>query len=185
MLEADLDELVDALAEETRVYVEKRLAELRAELAAEFATKMAARGLDDLEIVETIHPQRSYPGGTFALHGGGMVLALRDTNPLSSAEGLEDAGWKVVQDGIADIRRGPDEDDTATIIVERTSGEAKAFRIEIARGLIDKGVHRPGMRYRAGDAVTSDESYWVCRKDTKSTPPHDDWRLIIKGKRRR
>jgi hypothetical protein len=138
----------------------------------------------DLEILEGIDPQRSYPGGTFALHDGGMVLAVRDTDPLVGDD-LEASGWKVTQDGIKAIEREECEDERMTrVVVVSTSGKRFAVDCLTAPGLKDKGVHRPGMRYRAGDAVTSDESYWVCRSDTQTSPPGEDWRLILKGKRR-
>jgi hypothetical protein len=137
----------------------------------------------DVEIIEEIDPQCSYPGGTFALHDGGMVLAVRDTDPLG--DDLEAAGWKVTQDGIKGIEREECEDERMTrVVVVSTSGKRFAVDCLTAPGLKDRGVHRPGMRYRAGDAVTFDESYWVCRSDTQTSPPGDDWRLILKGKLR-
>lgn len=137
----------------------------------------------DLEIVESIEQGKSYPAGTFALHDGGTVLATRDTDPLDGD--LAAAGWKVTQDGIKDVVREDCDDERITrVVVRSTSGRRFVVDCVTASGMVDQGVHRPGMKYRAGDCVTFDESYWTARRDTAKSPPGEDWRLILKGKRR-
>jgi hypothetical protein len=139
----------------------------------------------DLEINDGIDTDKSYPPGTFALHDGGTVLAMRDTDPLETAASLEDACWKVTQDGIAEVVREECDDERMTrVVVRSTSGKRFTVDCVTASGVKDQGVHRPGMKYRAGDAVTFDESYWIARRDTTKSPPGEDWRLILKGKRR-
>lgn len=140
----------------------------------------------DLEIIETIEQGKSYPAGTFALHDGGTVLAVRDTDPIEWAVDLESAGWKVTQDGIAHISGASGEDHRKhCLTVTRTSGKVDRIEFRTSFANMDQGVHRPGMKYLAGSAVTRDESYWIARVDTDTTPPHTDWRLILKGKHRR
>lgn len=137
----------------------------------------------DTEIIESIDPTKSYPAGTFALHDGGTVLAFRDTDPIEGD--LEAAGWKVTQDGIKEVVREDCEDERMTrVVVRSTSGKRFAVDCVTATGVKDQGVYRPGMKYRAGDAVTFDESYWIAKRDTQKCPPGEDWRLILKGKRR-
>lgn len=139
----------------------------------------------DLEILESIDEHRSYPVGTFALHDGGTLLALRDTDPLAAADDAITAGWKVTQDGIKDMVREETEDERVTrVVVRSTSGRRFAVDCVTASGMQDQGVYRPGMKYRSGDCVTFDESYWTARRDTAKSPPGEDWRLILKGKRR-
>jgi hypothetical protein len=70
------------------------------------------------------------------------------------------------------------------VVVRTTAGRRIAVDCVTASGVIDKGVYRAGMNYRNGDAVTFDESYWIARRDTSTSPPGNDWRLILKGKRR-
>ena len=138
----------------------------------------------DLEIIEGIEPGKSYPAGTFALHDGGTVLAVRDTDPIETVDSCEIAGWKVTQDGIKSVRSYSVDDRTHRMIITRTSGKTNAHDFTTSFANIDKGVHRPGMKYRAGDGVTKDMGFWIARRDTDKTPPHDDWRLAIKGKHR-
>jgi hypothetical protein len=137
----------------------------------------------DLEFIETIEAGKSYPGGTFALHDGGTMLAFRDTDPIETAPSdLELAGWKVTQDGIKRIvREDTGGDRMNRIVVITTSGKRYAVEFLTTIANMDKGVHQRGMKYRAGDGVTRDLGYWIARRDTTETPPHDDWRLAIKG----
>ncbi|HSC98315.1 MAG TPA: hypothetical protein VLI21_05405 [Casimicrobiaceae bacterium] len=112
------------------------------------------RDARDLEIIDGIEHGKSYPAGTFALHDGGTVLAVRDTDPIEL--GTEAAGWKVTQDGIKSVTAHSVDERTHRVIVTRTSGKAEAFNFTTSFANMDKGVHRPGMKYRAGDGVTRD-----------------------------
>jgi hypothetical protein len=136
----------------------------------------------DLEIIESIEGDKSYPAGTFALHDGGTILAVRDTDPIEWGVDVEAAGWKVTQDGIKSIGSAEVDERTHQLVATRTSG--KVDRIAFITSIVnmDKGVHRPGMKYRAGDGVTRDLGFWIAQRDTDRTPPHKDWRLAIKGK---
>jgi hypothetical protein len=137
----------------------------------------------DLEIIEAIEAGKSYAAGTFALHDGGMMLAVRDTDPIETASIPEAAGWKVTQDGIKAVAAELVDPRTYRITIERTSGKVDVKEFEPPCINIDKGVHRRGMKYRAGDGVTFDGSFWIAQRDTDQTPPQD-WRLAVKSRTR-
>ena len=165
----------DTIALRVAEAVEKRLAEI-----PKPEDGKAGRDALDLEIIESIERSKSYPAGTFALHDGGMVLALRDTDPIEF--GLDEAGWKVTQDGVKSISSEQIDERTHALVVTRTSGQVARLPFVTSVANMDKGVHRPGMRYRNGDGVTKDMGFWIAQRDTDKTPPHKDWRLAIKGK---
>jgi hypothetical protein len=136
----------------------------------------------DLEIIESIEQGKSYPAGTFALHDGGTVLAVRDTEPLNVAGNLTDAGWKVTQDGVKSVSSEEIDERTHALVITRTSGQIARLPFVTSIANMDKGPHRPGMKYRPGDGVTKDLGFWIAQRDTDKTPPHKDWRLAIKGR---
>lgn len=142
------------------------------------------RDAAELDILDALSAAKSYPAGTFARHDGGILRAFRDTDPLENVSELEAAGWRVAQDGIKAIRAESVDDITHRLVVERTSGKADAVEFLTSLANMDKGVYRPGMKYLAGSGVTFDESYWIARRDTQNSPPGEDWRLILKGKKR-
>ena len=96
----------------------------------------------DLEIIESIEPGKSYPAGTFALHDGGTVLAVRDTEPVEL--GLEAAGWKVTQDGIKSVTSYSVDDRTHRVVVTRTSALIDTLDFVTSFANMDKGVQSAG-----------------------------------------
>lgn len=42
------------------------------------------------------------------------------------------------------------------------------------------GVHKRGMKAEAGDVTTFGGSLWLAKRDTTSSPPSDDWQLIVR-----
>ena len=62
-------------------------------------------GRDALAIspLDAIDPERSYARGTYACHQGGLVNALRATEPLPADGDLERAGWRVIVRGLDDL----------------------------------------------------------------------------------
>ncbi len=51
--------------------------------------------------------------------------------------------------------------------------------------VLDRGVHKLGKAYQAGDAVSWDGSLWIAQKDTEQKPGQSaDWRLAIKAGRK-
>lgn len=133
----------------------------------------------DLDIVDEIEPGRSYAFATFAKYDGGLVKALRHTDPIEL--GLEKAGWQVVVDGVKSINVVPSEDlRTFTFSVAKTSGAADVREIRLPV-VIHRGVFREGIDYRSGDATTWDGSLWIAQRDTQDKPGTSDaWRLSVK-----
>lgn len=53
----------------------------------------------EVTVLQSIDPEQSYARGTCASYKGGLILATRNTSPISGS--LEDAGWRVVVEGVA------------------------------------------------------------------------------------
>lgn len=134
----------------------------------------------DLEIVEMIEPDRSYPMGTFAKHAGGLVKAIRHTDPIANGD-LRAAGWMVAVDGVAGVAAEWIDERTCEIRISRTSGENAVLRKAWPIPL-DCGVWRQ-REYPAGSGVTWAGSFFIAQRDT--TPEEkpelsDAWRLAVK-----
>lgn len=143
--------------------------------------KDGANGRDALEIdvLSAIDETRSYPRGTFASHRGGIVRAVRNTDPLTGD--LVSAGWSVIVEGLAgfDVVQGEDKR-SFTVRREFTSGSVKESVFSMP-AMIYRQVYVPGKDYVVGDTVTWDGSLWVCENPTKGQPKlSPDWRLCAK-----
>ena len=46
-----------------------------------------------------------------------------------------------------------------------------------------RGTFAAGKRHEHGDMVTYGGSVWMARRDTGTSPPGDDWQLVVKGTR--
>lgn len=167
----------DTVALMVREAVDKALAAVR-------MPKDGDRGRDaaELDILDSLSAAKSYPAGTFVRYDGGVVRAFRDTDPLDGD--LEAAGWRVVQDGIKGFESEVVDERTHRLIAVTTSGKRYACEFVTSYANMDKGVHRPGMKYRAGDGVSKDGSFWISQVDdndaTPGDPPHANWRLAVK-----
>lgn len=141
--------------------------------------KDGAAGRDALEFnpLPSIDESKSYPGGTWARYCGGLIKAVRKTDPIT--ESLADAGWEVMVEGLSAIvvTQG-DNLRSFTVGAMLTSG-AKAVSDFSLPVLLDRGVYRSGAPYEKGDVVTYGGAQWVCTKNTKAKPPSDDWRLQV------
>lgn len=69
----------------------------------------------DIVVLEEIDEAKVYPRGTFACHRGGTIYATRKTSPITDS--LEEAGWRVVMNGIAE----ESEEGLSAGVVRRTS----------------------------------------------------------------
>jgi hypothetical protein len=137
------------------------------------------RDAADLDVLPSIADGRSYPRGTFAAHSGGVVRAIRDTDP--NAETLEEQGWQVVFDGVAALVVSL-EDDGRTLVVSSvlTSGRRAVTRMSIPVPLY-RGVHQAERTYDPGDSVTYDGSTWIAREKTTDRPGTSEaWQLSVK-----
>ncbi len=140
-------------------------------------------GRDSLEIdiLPSVDPVKSYPRGTFACYEGGLIRAIRNTEPIK--ESLFAAGWAVVIDGVSMFEVRQCEDLRSFAIRScRTSGatETNEFRFPV---LIYRGIFQEGMEYRRGDCVTWAGSAWHCEEESTKDKPGEgatDWRLMVK-----
>lgn len=145
--------------------------------------KDGAPGRDALEIdiLPAIAEGKSYPRGTFAQHGGGIVRAYRDTGPL--AGDLATAGWAVVVNGIAGEAEDISED--GRTITRRTfyTDDRVMERTFKTAAMLYRGVWREG-EHEAGDVATWSGSAWHCNRATTDKPGTSDaWRLMVKSGR--
>ena len=144
--------------------------------------KDGADGRDalELDILDTIDPQKSYPRGTVAAYRGGLIKATRRTGPIGDS--LSAAGWRVILRGVAQTEVVPSDDlRTLGIRLTHTDGEVVEQTLR-SPSLLYRGVFREGDQYDGGDAVTFGGSLWVALRAT-TTKPGDgspDWRLAVK-----
>lgn len=141
-------------------------------VAEEVARQMAAIKLpeprhgDDgrdalqMEILPAIDPEKSYPRGTYATHGGGLWRAYELTKAMR--------GWECIVDGVAGVDVQQDDHRGITVAVQMASGkvEHKAFNLP---AMIYRGVYQPGMHH-PGDTVTWGGSLWHCDAPTEDKP---------------
>ena len=144
------------------------------------------RGLDgapgrdalELTILPEIDPEKAYPRHTFATHRGGLIRAIRRTSPITGS--LEEAGWQVVVDGVAELRFEPTGVRTIDLYAVKTSGATSkvtaSYPVQIHRG-----IFQPDTGYEQGDCVTFGGSTWLATRETSARPETDDsWRLVVK-----
>jgi collagen type III alpha len=143
-------------------------------------------GRDATQIVplHEIDPTRRYARGTWAFARGGTVCSVRTTDPLTSSESLEAAGWAVALCGIAGLEMSA-EDEGRT--VKHTTVLTNGQRVELgvkSQVLIHRGIWRQGETYEPGDVVTWDGSAWVARGTIYNHKPKTAegaaWELIVK-----
>ena len=138
----------------------------------------------ELDILDDIDPQKSYPRGTVAAFRGGLIKATRRTGPIGDS--LASAGWRVILRGVASTEVEPSEDlRTLSIRLTHTDGEVVERTLR-SPSLVYRGVFREGgddgSGYQGGDAVTFGGSLWVALRATTSKPGEGspDWRLAVK-----
>ena len=123
---------------------------------------------------------RRYPMGTWSMYRGGMVRALRDTDPIGDAGELEKTGWSVVWNGIDEIAIEQGEDPREIgLAVKTTDGKVALKTIRIPM-VLDKGVYRATTVYEKGDSVTWDGSTWIALVDHPEDKPGvtmGQWRM--------
>lgn len=135
----------------------------------------------EIDIRDGIDESKSYPRGTFATYRGGIIRALRATDPVT--DGIAKAGWQVVLDGIAGVEHEHDPENASKLMVAitRTSGARH-----------DVSMYLPSMRYRGvfreadylpGDCATWNGSLWHCDSPTSDKPGEigsKGWTLAVK-----
>lgn len=155
--------------------------EIKKEVAAIPKPKDGEPGRDALamEFLPTIDLSKSYPRGTWATYRGGLIRAIRNTEP---AETLEKAGWFVMVEGYP-ISEGEISEDFRTI-TRRTISTSGKVTEQIFRNpaMLHRGTWRAGETYVCGDCVAHSFSTWHCIAESTtaspSTPNTKDWILM-------
>lgn len=138
----------------------------------------------ELDIVAGIDPARSYPRGTVAAYRGGVIRAMRKTEPVVRDD-LAAAGWLVLMDGVAAIEHSQADDRTLVITTTRTSGAASRAELR-SPTMLYRGIYASETAYEPGDTVTWAGSLWHCQRaargETPDAPGDGDraWRLVAK-----
>lgn len=147
------------------------------------AVPVPRNGLDGrdaaaLDILPSIDEKRSYRRGTWASYRGGLIRAVRETEPVDGT--LEKAGWEVMVEGISalEVVQGKSAREIS-VVCSLSSGKAKEqlFKLPV---LIYRGVWREG-EYEQGDVVTWGGSAWHCQEPTTEKPGASSaWKLMVK-----
>jgi hypothetical protein len=139
------------------------------------------RDAAELDILPSIDEAKSYRRGTWASHRGGLIKALRKTDPLVPGGRLEEAGWLVAVDGLAAMEVAQAEANLRSfrVAVTSTSGAKSVFEFGLPV-LIYRDIWRQA-EYERGDVVTHGGSAWHCQRKTEERPGTSDaWRLMVK-----
>lgn len=133
------------------------------------------------DILPGIDESKSYPRGTFAEHRGGVIRAIRNTDPITG--GLDRAGWVVSMNGIADeTEETLDEGRTIKRRTVYTNGR-ELVRESKTSAVIYRGVWREG-EFQRGDVATWSGCSWHCEKPTTDKPGTSDaWKMMVKSGR--
>lgn len=126
----------------------------------------------DIDVIQGINEEKSYPRGTMAAHDGSLWMARKNT------DGME--GWHCIVAGMGEPRIDYDGERSFTITIPY--GGAEITRKAILPVVLDAGFYQEGKTYQPGDGVTFGGSYWIAKADTGTKPGtgNDDWRLAVK-----
>lgn len=132
-------------------------------------------GLDalDVSVLPAIDEAKSYSKGTWASHRGGLWVARKATDGMD--------GWECVVVGVAGAEIGFQGERDIECVIELSDG-SRTVKSAYVPAVIDRGVYRPGMEAKTGDAVSCGGSLWVAQRDTQDKPGDADsgWRLAVK-----
>lgn len=127
-----------------------------------------------------IDEMKSYPRSTHALYRGGVIVAMRATDPLG--DDLTAAGWAVAMNGThSDVEESLDEGRTVRRTLTMTNGKAIVSERKTSV-VIYRGVWLRDREYARGDMATRDGSVWHCEAETTTEEPGRSaaWRLAVK-----
>lgn len=134
----------------------------------------------EVEVRTGIDPEKSYPAGTIATYQGGTIRAARNTDPVT--DGLQNAGWQVLLDGIADEKFIQSEDFRSLEFARTyTSGRTAAGTMNTPF-MQHVGYWKAG-EYLRSQCVTQNGSTWYCVVDQTTEKPGEGsthWLLIAR-----
>lgn len=136
-----------------------------------------------IDVLDMIDEERSYPRGTFARWRGGIIRSFRATDPPIEGEPIEKVGWSCFVDGLHELTpEATDDPRRFTLRASTTSGKLREFNFSMPTP-IWRGVWTE-REYEQGDLVTYDGSIWHCERSTKAKPGTQtsapDWKLCTK-----
>lgn len=140
----------------------------------------AGRDAFEIDILPSIVEDKSYPRGTLAQWGGGLIRATRNTDAWKAGDLLTDAGWTFLVRGVAsvDVVKRSDER-TFDIVFLYNDGEVERKSISVPTQIY-RGIWKEGT-YERGDTVTLGGCSWHCERETSHRPgTNDDWRMAVK-----
>lgn len=143
--------------------------------------KDGAPGRDalEIEILPTIDAAKSYARGTFAQFGGGIIRAVRNTDPFTEGGLLVEAGWSFVVRGVSliDVQQSHERSFEMNIVFNDGAVECKSFLLPV---MIYRGTYQEGS-FEPGDTVTWGGSLWHCEAPTTDKPGTSQaWKLCVK-----
>ena len=144
------------------------------------------RDAAQMDVLGMLEFGKRYQKGTAIAHAGGLILATRATDALADGQRIQDAGWLVILNGIAEDGEAVS-DDFRT--VRRTTRYTSGLVVTVERKtavVLDRGVFRSESAYEQGDLVTSGGSCWIAqRSENLGRPgiPDSGWRLSTKAGR--
>lgn len=139
-----------------------------------------------IEILPKIDEAKSYPRGTFARYGGGLIRAIKNTDVMTGSAvdlSIEAAGWEIIVSGYCGLSVVQCENKRTFRVTPKCTGgnlEPQEFSLPV---LLYREVFRDGAEYENGDVVTWGSSTWHCGVDkTKAKPGNGsaDWKLMVK-----
>ena len=134
--------------------------------------------------LEVLDPDKAYPRGTWATYAGGLICAVRVTDPLAKAGfALDKAGWAVMVEGLESAEASRSEDARRiSIKLRRTSGVETIQEFSFP-AMVYRNVWRE-TDYEPGDVVTWSGSSWHCQQTTRLKPglpeSAEAWKLMVK-----
>ncbi len=141
----------------------------------------AGRDALHIDVLDSIDELRSYARGTYARHRGGLIRAVRKTDPI--ADDVAEAGWQILLDPVVDIEAVQSESDARVFVLRTVTafgrGAPKTFRLPV---MVYRGIFVDGKQYDCGDTTTWGGSLWHCDEPTTDKPGEGSkaWRLAAK-----
>lgn len=141
---------------------------------------LPGKDASNIEYLDGIDESKSYVRGTHALYHGGVIVALRATDPVDGD--LLKAGWGVAMNGIHnESEESLDEGRTLKRTTVYTNGKSVIVERKSAV-MLYRNVWRHDAEYERGDVVTLDGSAWHCEVEKTGERPgaSSHWKLCVK-----
>jgi hypothetical protein len=135
-----------------------------------------------IDVLPAIEGERSYGRGTVAQWNGGLIRAVRTTDPLKGGQALDAAGWVTLIKTLCDVSEQRIDERTIEIVYRYSDGSEQRFLRRSAE-MIYRGLWAESKGYDPGDCVTWGGSMWIKEQAGAGKPGdggEDGWRLVVK-----